>query len=90
MNFLQRTLNRRCISRRFYSSQPVKVDKITNLLFGKYLLATNTLSSGLLMVVGDLVSQEIEFQTGTLKERYDWKRSGWFIAAHRHTLTYTH
>lgn len=76
MNFLQKTIQR-CYSRRsFPLSQRPNLDKITNLLFGKYLLATNTLSSGLLMVVGDLISQEIEFRKGTLTERYNWKRSG--------------
>ncbi|KAJ6637120.1 Mpv17-like protein 2 [Pseudolycoriella hygida] len=34
------------------------------------------MTSGLLMVVGDLISQEIEFRKGTLAERYDWKRTG--------------
>lgn len=28
------------------------------------------------MVVGDLISQEIEFRKGTLNERYNWRRSG--------------
>lgn len=46
------------------------------LLFGKYLLATNTISSGFLMVAGDLIVQEFEYQNGTLKNRYDWNRSG--------------
>ena len=52
--------------------------QIINLLFGKYLLVTNTVTSGFLMVVGDLISQEIEFQKGTLNKRYNWKRSGLF------------
>lgn len=47
-----------------------------NVLFGKYLLATNTISSGFLMVAGDLIVQEFEYQNGTLANRYDWKRSG--------------
>lgn len=51
--------------------------EIIHLVFGKYLLAANTISSGILMVVGDLISQEIEFQKGTLNERYNWRRSGW-------------
>ncbi|XP_037030886.1 mpv17-like protein 2 [Bradysia coprophila] len=76
MNFLQKTITKCYSSRSFSLKQRNNVDKMTNLLFGKYLLATNTLSSGLLMVVGDLISQEIEFRTGTLTERYNWKRSG--------------
>ncbi|KAL5284625.1 MPV17L2 family protein [Megaselia abdita] len=42
--------------------------------FGKYLLLTNTVSSGLLMIAGDVICQEIEFRRGELKERYDVKR----------------
>lgn len=76
MNFLRKAVNR-CVSRRHCSSEAKKSQKVTSLLFGKYLLATNTLSSGLLMVVGDLISQEIEYRTGTVKERYNWKRTGW-------------
>lgn len=45
-------------------------------LFGKYLLATNTISSGFLMVAGDLIVQEFEYQNGTMQDRYDWSRSG--------------
>lgn len=46
-------------------------------LFGKYLLFTNTLSAGLLMVAGDLTAQEIELRA-KIKEAqgYDWKRVG--------------
>ncbi|XP_067613185.1 mpv17-like protein 2 [Eurosta solidaginis] len=56
-----------------------------NKLFGKYLLTTNILSSGILMVIGDLVAQEIEFrrhnsdlddQFDIKRERYDMKRIG--------------
>lgn len=45
-------------------------------LFGKYLLITNTVSSGFLMLVGDIMSQELEYQQGLLKKRYDWHRVG--------------
>lgn len=45
-------------------------------LFGKYLLTTNTVSSGVLMMMGDLLAQEIEYQRGLVKERYDWWRVG--------------
>lgn len=54
-------------------------------LFGKYLLLTNTLSAGLLMVAGDLAAQEYE-RRGNRKskdqqlvqfvDRYDWTRVG--------------
>lgn len=44
-------------------------------LFGKYLLHTNIISSGVLMLLGDLMSQEIEYRKGLIKERYDWVRS---------------
>lgn len=43
-------------------------------VFGKYLLFTNTVSSGLLMVAGDVICQEIELRGGELKERYNYKR----------------
>lgn len=56
--------------------QPVSKAQKESVLFGKYLLATNTISSGFLMVAGDLLVQEFEYQKGTLKNRYDWKRSG--------------
>lgn len=75
MNFLRNAVNR-CVSR-CNTSQVEHLDKVTNLLFGKYLLATNTLSSGVLMIVGDLISQEIEYRQGALKERYNWTRTGW-------------
>lgn len=42
--------------------------------FGKYLLLTNTVSSGFLMIAGDVICQEIEYRKGDLKERYDFKR----------------
>lgn len=42
--------------------------------FGKYLLLTNTVSSGLLMIAGDVICQEIEYRRGDLKERYDCTR----------------
>lgn len=47
-----------------------------SVLFGKYLLATNTISSGVLMVAGDLIVQEFEYRNGKLLNRYDWNRSG--------------
>lgn len=44
-------------------------------LFGKYLLTTNIVSSGILMSIGDLMSQEIEFRKGLIDRRYDWNRN---------------
>lgn len=56
--------------------KPVPKPHEGSVLFGKYLLATNTISSGFLMVAGDLLVQEFEYRKGTIKSRYDWKRSG--------------
>ncbi|XP_044754931.1 mpv17-like protein 2 [Coccinella septempunctata] len=44
--------------------------------FGKYLLFTNIISSGVPMFFGDLIQQEIEYQHNKLAERYDYKRLG--------------
>lgn len=44
--------------------------------FGKYLLFTNTVSSGIPMFFGDLIQQEIEYQNKKLAKRYDYKRLG--------------
>lgn len=52
------------------------LSKVHHILFHKYLLTTNTVSSGVLMVVGDLMSQEIEYRQGHLLQRYDWWRVG--------------
>lgn len=51
-------------------------DRVHNVLFHKYLLTTNTVSSGILMFIGDIMAQEIEYQQGMLKQRYDWWRVG--------------
>lgn len=40
----------------------------------KYLLTTNILSSGILMFVGDLAQQEIEYRQQILEKRYDYGR----------------
>lgn len=53
-----------------------KIGKALDLVFGKYLLTTNVISSGVLMGVGDLMCQELEFQSNKLKKRYDWVRIG--------------
>lgn len=46
------------------------------LVFGKYLLTTNIISSGFLLFLGDLIQQEIEFRQKKLEKRYDFARSG--------------
>ncbi|KAH8296822.1 hypothetical protein KR054_011752, partial [Drosophila jambulina] len=44
-------------------------------MFGKYLLVTNVVGSGLLMVVGDVVAQEYEYRRGLRQQdRYDTGR----------------
>ena len=46
-------------------------------IFGKYLLVTNIVGSGVLMVFGDVVAQEIEYRRGLPDaKRYDWARIG--------------
>lgn len=46
-------------------------------MFGKYLLLTNTVSSGVLMVLGDVAAQRIEkLRHGVEHQGYDWKRLG--------------
>lgn len=56
-----------------------KFSRAVNVAFEKHLLATNTVTCGLLMFVGDLMQQEIEYQQKLLKERYDWTRLGKYI-----------
>lgn len=56
-----------------------KKPKKPSLMFGKYLLVTNTVSSGLLMLIGDWVAQEISLRTNDAKKedgksRYDYNR----------------
>lgn len=62
------------------TSPPVRENLIRK-LFGKYLLLTNTLSAGLLMVAGDLAAQEIEYRAKKKRkhdqvQRIDWTRVG--------------
>lgn len=66
---------------------PQKPPKVRegNALFGKYLLATNTISSGFLMIAGDLIVQEFEYQKGTLEKRYNWTRCGKILVNYQQT-----
>ncbi|XP_050079880.1 mpv17-like protein 2 [Anopheles maculipalpis] len=50
--------------------------RIWKLLFGRYLLVTNTVSSGVLMLAGDMAAQEIEnrINNKTASTGRDWKR----------------
>ncbi|XP_076266748.1 mpv17-like protein 2 [Rhynchophorus ferrugineus] len=50
------------------------VKSINSLVFGKYLLHTNIISSGVLMWLGDICEQEIEYRRGKLTKRYDYGR----------------
>ncbi|XP_047019939.1 mpv17-like protein 2 [Helicoverpa zea] len=43
--------------------------------FKKNLLFTNSITSGVCMVFGDLVQQEFEYQSKVLPNRYDWGRA---------------
>lgn len=49
------------------------------ILFKKYLLLTNSITSGLFMTIGDVVQQEFEYQTNVIHTRYDWDRAGIFF-----------
>lgn len=70
---------------RFYGSKPKpktlksRIFRVWRRAFGKYLLFTNTWTSGLLMGTGDLIEQEIEYQRKVLPKRYEWSRSGNYI-----------
>lgn len=68
---------------------PTAYRRIWGSLFGKYLLLTNTISSGFLMSLGDVVSQEIEYRKNLVVRRYDWKRIGKYFYFFR-TLIYMH
>ncbi|KAJ8910514.1 hypothetical protein NQ315_002456 [Exocentrus adspersus] len=62
----------RCVSTTRHTKSPIR-SGIT-LAFGKYLLLTNTISSGVLMLVGDICQQEIEYRQNKLPQRYDFGR----------------
>ncbi|XP_066246159.1 mpv17-like protein 2 [Euwallacea similis] len=59
------------------SVSPPKLSPIRTfhtLVFGKYLLHTNIISSGVLMWLGDLCQQEIEYRQRKILKRYDYGR----------------
>ncbi|EAT48276.1 AAEL000666-PA [Aedes aegypti] len=56
---------------------PGSMKRMWKRLFGRYLLVTNTISSGLLMMLGDVVAQKIEMKRDGSKQReLDWYRLG--------------
>lgn len=61
---------------KFHKRKNSNVRKGIKFLFQDYLLLTNSITSGACMGLGDLIQQEIEYQTKYLKERYDWERAG--------------
>ncbi|KAM7358791.1 mpv17-like protein 2 [Cochliomyia hominivorax] len=59
------------------SSKLAAIKQLWNDIFGKYLLITNIVGSGILMVFGDVMAQEIEYRRGVANaQRYDWHRIG--------------
>ncbi|KAI8120114.1 hypothetical protein FF38_09519 [Lucilia cuprina] len=55
----------------------IAIRRLWKNIFGKYLLMTNIIGSGVLMVFGDVMAQEIEFRRGLPNaQRYDWQRIG--------------
>lgn len=58
-------------------SQFLAIRKLWRDIFGKYLLITNIVGSGVLMVFGDVMAQEIEYRRSIPNsQRYDWQRMG--------------
>ena len=55
----------------------MRLKKAWKNLFGRYLLVTNTVSSGALLGLGDVIQQKIERMQGINKsDKNDWKRTG--------------
>ena len=55
---------------------------VINKLFSKYLLATNTISSGCFMATGDIIMQNLERASGEDDAKFakhDWKRTGMLL-----------
>lgn len=50
--------------------------KSTNYMFVKHLLITNTVSSGILMAMGDAIQQDIEYKNQLKTKRFDYDRMG--------------
>lgn len=67
----------RHLSKPVCKQSPLRVS--ASLAFGKYLLVTNIISSGILMLIGDGIQQEIEYHQNKRKQRYDYKRLSTFI-----------
>ncbi|KAF7272013.1 hypothetical protein GWI33_015181 [Rhynchophorus ferrugineus] len=65
------------------------VKNINSLVFGKYLLHTNIISSGVLMWLGDICEQEIEYRRGKLTKRYDYGRMLRMVMPKRDLTTVT-
>lgn len=49
---------------------------IGTLFSKKYLAATNIVSTAILMLMGDIGRQEMEYQQKLIEKRYDWARAG--------------
>ncbi|XP_055627807.1 mpv17-like protein 2 [Toxorhynchites rutilus septentrionalis] len=70
-------INRRSVSSKPSSDKPT-VRRVWRLLFGRYLLITNTVSSGVLMMIGDVAAQAIEMKRDAVEKRqFDWRRIGY-------------
>ena len=54
------------------------VNQAAKLMFGRYLLVTNTVSCGALLGVGDVATQSLERWAG-MTDSYDWSRTGKYI-----------
>lgn len=52
-----------------------RIKSIANLLFGKYLLVTNTICSSFLMAVGDAIEQTLPWNKHKNGTKHDWQRT---------------